>query len=143
MRDLLKIDIIKNRLLNYFENNEKVSTVYIFGSFGTENETAMSDIDIAILYDTPVSVYEESGYSGEISSLLLTDKVDTISLNSAPIYIQHEVLYTGVKIFERAPRKTMDFVEGVLEMYHDYEIIFRKYREEYVAALKEEYQGGR
>ena len=139
MRNLAGIDLKLENLIKYFKANKKIITAYIFGSFGTEKQTAMSDIDIAVLYESDISVMEELKHASEISSILQTDKVDVINLNTAPVYTRHQVLYSGAKIFERSPIQTADFVENVLEEYHDYEFILRKYMEDYEQGLAEEY----
>lgn len=142
MRNLSGLGSKLDNLLNFFEYDTDILTVYIFGSFGTEQQNIMSDIDIGILFDSKLPILDELKYSADISSILKTDKVDIINLNSSPVYMQHQVLYTGKKIFERDFGKTADFVERVLEEYHDYEFILRKYREDYAEGLREEYLNG-
>lgn len=142
MRYLTAISSVLEKIKNYCITNQKIMTVYIFGSFGTEMQTALSDVDIAILFNDTPSVLDELKHASEISSILGTEQVDVINLNTAPVQLQHEILRTGTKIFEREPEKTMDFVEYVLGVYHDYEGILRKFHEDYKQGLKEEYLHG-
>lgn len=142
MRDLSKFQTQIERLVRYFESEPDVLTVFIFGSFGTEEQTPMSDVDIAVLFRRKLPLLEELKYAAEISSLLKTEKVDVINLNTAPVRIQHRVLRQGQKIYERDLEKTQDFVERVLEIYHDYWGIFQKYQEDYREGLIGEYLNG-
>jgi hypothetical protein len=52
------------------------------------------------------------------------------------------VIYSGVKIYEREPQKTQDFIEDILEEYHDYGLIYKKFQDDYQLGLKEEYLNG-
>jgi uncharacterized protein len=142
MRNLTELGSKLENLLTFFKEDTRILTVYIFGSFGTEKQNTMSDIDLGVLYDSQIPLLDELRYSADISSILKTDKVDVINLNTSPVYMQHQVLYTGKKIFERDFYKTADFVERVLEEFHDYEFILRKYREDYAEGLREEYLNG-
>lgn len=134
-----KIDQITLKLIEYFNKELSVLSVYIFGSFGTESQTPLSDLDIGVLYDGNVPVMEELKQAAEISSLLSLEKIDLINLNKAPIHLQHEILYQGDQIFDRIPERTEDFVENVLEIYHDYQGILKKYREDLREGLLEDY----
>ncbi|MGE5605812.1 MAG: type VII toxin-antitoxin system MntA family adenylyltransferase antitoxin [Bacteroidota bacterium] len=137
-----KIDQITPKLIEYFNKEPSVISVYIFGSFGTELQTPLSDLDIGVLYDGNVPVMEELKQAAEISSLLSIEKIDLINLNKAPVYLQHEILYRGEQIFNRIPERTEDFVENVLEIYHDYQGILKKYREDLKEGLLEDYLNG-
>jgi predicted nucleotidyltransferase len=143
MRDLRRFQSEIENLAGYFQAEPDVLTVYIFGSFGTESQTTLSDLDVAILFERKLSLMEELRHAAEISSLLKMEKVDLLNLNTAPVRMQHRVLRQGQKIFERFPEKTQDFVEQVLEIYHDYQGIFRKYQEDFHAGLIGEYLDGR
>ncbi|MGE5582339.1 MAG: nucleotidyltransferase domain-containing protein [Bacillota bacterium] len=49
----------------------------------------------------PAPLLDELGFAAEISSILGRDDVDVVNLNTAPVYIQHQVIYTGTKIYEK------------------------------------------
>lgn len=142
MRNLSQPDAGFFRFVDFLKEDARVLTAYVFGSYGTERQTIMSDIDIAILFNGELTLFEELGYAAEVSSIFQSDKIDIINLNNAPVYLCHEIIYSGTKIFERFPEKTADFVEKVLEEHHDYEFILKKYREDYEQGLKEEYLNG-
>ena len=129
-------------LIEYFNKEPSVISVYLFGSFGTELQTPLSDLDLGVLYDGNVPVMEELKQAAEISSLLSLEKIDLINLNKAPVHLQHEILYRGEQIFNRIPERTEDFVENVLEIYHDYQGILKKYRDDLKEGLLEDYLNG-
>lgn len=133
---------IAPQLVEYFKNEPTVISVFIFGSFGTDRQTQLSDLDIGVLFDGNISVMEELKHTANISSLLTIEKIDLINLNKAPIHLQHQILYQGEKIFDRIPERTQDFIENVLEIYHDYQGILYKYREDLRKGLLEDYLNG-
>lgn len=139
MRDLSSL---KNKLVDlksYFAKNENILTVYLFGSYGTKNQNAFSDIDIAVLFETNPPFLEELYISAEVCSLLGRDDIDLVNLKAAPVLLQHQIVTTGEKIFERTPERTQDFVEEMLEEHHDYAIIMKKFHEDFRRGLLEEY----
>jgi len=142
MRNLLPLKEEIDSLKGFLDASDNVVAAYIFGSFGTEKQTPISDIDIAVLFGNKISLMEELNYAAEISSILHREDVDVINLNSAPVHIQHQVLYSGEKIYETDIDKVQDFVENVLEVYHDYEFILKKFRDDYQQGLAEEYLHG-
>lgn len=133
---------IVQKLIEYFNKEPSVISVYLFGSFGTELQTPLSDLDLGVLYDGDVPVMEELRQAAEISSLLSLENIDLINLNKAPVHLQHEILYRGEQIFNRIPERTEDFVENVLEIYHDYQGILKKYRDDLKEGLLEDYLNG-
>lgn len=103
MTESRKLGQITPKLIEYFNKEPSVISVYIFGSFGTELQTPLNDLDIGVLYDGNVPVMEELKQAAEISSLLSLEKIDLINLNKAPVHLQHEILYRGEQIFNRIP----------------------------------------
>ena len=121
----------------------KILTVYVFGSYGTKDQTKLSDIDFAILFFDKIPLMEEMEIAAEISSLLGTDKIDLVNLNKAPINIRHKVISTGSVIHEKDPLKTANFIEDVLKIHHDYSIVFKKFNYDFYQRLKEELNNAR
>jgi len=138
MRNLAGLNIKINELLNYFDSIPEILTVYIFGSFGTSDQTVISDIDFAVLFIEKIPLLREMEITAEISSLLGMENIDFVNLNTAPVYIQHKIVSTADIIYERSRLGTSNFIEDVLEIYHDYSIIFEKYNRDFYEGLKEE-----
>ncbi|NLC68399.1 MAG: nucleotidyltransferase domain-containing protein, partial [Clostridiaceae bacterium] len=131
MRNLAVINNKIKKLGSYFENVPEILTVYIFGSFGTGNNTILSDIDFAILFTAKIPLIKEMEIAAEISFLLGTDNVDLVNLNKAPVHIQHKAISTGNVIYERNSLITKNFIEEVLEIHHDYSFIFEKFKQDF------------
>jgi len=134
-----KINDKLNNLQDYFEKNNKILTVFLFGSYGTGYETKLSDIDIAILYKDDIILMEDMKIAAEIELILNEGDVDLLNLNKASIIIKHKVISTGEIIFTRNSLQTANFIENTLKIYFDYGLTFKKYRDDYRMALKEEY----
>jgi uncharacterized protein len=138
MRDLSNIHDKLNIMNDYFKSHSEVQTVYLFGSFGTQRQTELSDVDFAVLFSTETSLMKEMEINSELSSILCIQNVDMINLNKSPVSYQHEVISTGDIIFEKNRLITQDFVENVLEIYHDYGIVLHKFMCDLEEGLKEE-----
>jgi uncharacterized protein len=138
MRELKNYKNKINSIVQFFYSIPEILTVYIFGSYGTEKQTKLSDIDFGILFTKKISMMYEMKIMAEISSILGMDKIDMVNLNSSPVYFQHRVISSGDIIYEKNRIKTQEFVENVLEIQHDYSIILRKYNIDLEEGLREE-----
>ena len=50
MTELLNVDKELKNLPAFFAAIPEVMTVFLFGSYGTENQTALSDVDFAVYF---------------------------------------------------------------------------------------------
>ena len=130
-----------NHLQNYFKNDKDIILVYLFGSYGTERETSLSDIDFAVLFNKKreIDLRREMEIMAQISLLLNIEKVDLVNLNKAPVCLQHEIISSGDLIFERDELQTANFVKQVLTFYYDERIRAEKFYKIYNKVIKEEY----
>jgi len=118
-------------------------TVFLFGSYGTENQTALSDIDFAVYFNRRMDLSEELTFLSKLSDVLETDRVDLVNLNKAPVNIQFRAVSEGKIIYEKDYIATCDYIEKVIGLYQDYAIDLINFYREYDEALKEAYSGGR
>jgi len=123
--------------------HDRVVAAYLFGSTGTEQATAMSDVDVAVLIDGDISLLDELSLSADVAAALGRDDVDLLVLNSARNDLQHAVISEGELILDRDPLKTSDFIEKVLSVHKDYGIYMRALLSDLKSALKEDYLHGR
>jgi uncharacterized protein len=87
-------------VLNYYPN---VQALYLFGSYGTEDERQESDVDIALLLSP-----DESKIAGSPPSIelildlehLLSKDIDLINLRKAPTVLQKEVVTANRCIYQ-------------------------------------------
>lgn len=120
MRNLDKIKVEIESLVSYGEKQEYILAIYLFGSFGTEYERALSDIDIAILYDTYVTLEEELSIECDICKIFSRDDIDIVNLNKVPVDLQFEIISTGELIYCEDKLLVADFIENVINFYQDY-----------------------
>lgn len=130
------------RLRTYFRTSDDVLLAVLFGSFGTAEEHARSDIDIAVLLKSDISLMDELKMSAELSSLLDRDDVDLVLLRSASVSIAHRALSTGRVIFERDGLLTADFVEATINHYHDFGYRLKQIDADFDERLREDYLHG-
>lgn len=143
MSEILRLnDKIKN-MPNFFSGLPEVQTVFLFGSYGTENQTVLSDIDFAVVFDKKLSLREEAAFLANLSDYLGTDRVDLVNLNKAPLNLQFRAVSEGEIIYERDYINTCDYIEIVIDLYQDYAIDLNYYYKEYDEALKEACSNGR
>ncbi|MDA8233215.1 MAG: nucleotidyltransferase domain-containing protein [Clostridia bacterium] len=143
MTELLKLDEKLLSLPGFFVSIPEVMAVILFGSYGTENQTPLSDIDFAVLFNKEQNLSEEMVFLSKLSDALGTDRVDLVNLNKAPINIQFKAISQGKIIYERDYVSTCDYIEKVINFYQDYAIDLHNFYREYDEALKEAYSGGR
>ncbi len=73
-------------LVNHFKNHEAITTVYLFGSYGSPSYNPdLSDIDLAILFNRNLSLKEELSIDADVSLILESDNYDLINLNKASV----------------------------------------------------------
>jgi len=137
MRDLKGIEKELEELKVYLSYDLNIIALYIFGSYGTEEQDERSDIDFAFLYDRNVSLEEELELEVKISDIFQRDDIDVINLNKAPINLQHNVIYTGDLIYCSDEVKLADFKEKVFNIYGDYGITLKFFHDDYLKGLSD------
>ena len=143
MTEMLQLDEKINKLPVFFAGIPEVLAAFLFGSYGTQNQTVVSDIDFAVLFDKRLELREEAAFLAKLSNFLGTDRVDLVNLNKAPLNIQFRAVSEGTIVYERDYITTCDYIEKLLGLYQDYAIDLNYYYKEYDEALKEAYSDGR
>ncbi|HHY42867.1 MAG TPA: nucleotidyltransferase domain-containing protein [Thermoanaerobacterales bacterium] len=138
-RNLNNVKAKIKKLIAYIEEKENIIALYIFGSFGTPNQNLSSDMDFAVLFKDNPSLLNELELESDICQILERDDVDIVNLNKAPIDISHQVLYTGDLLFCRDEILLADFKEKVFNIYGDYGIVLKKFYDDYLEGMREEY----
>ncbi len=139
---MMRKEALKNKLpalQDYFNSNNDILTVYLFGSFGTSDyNSSLSDLDLAILFRCKQSLMKEMKINADLSMLLQRDDVDLVNLNKSRVDISHKIIRTGEIIYEEDRIKTADFIEKTLKHYFDYGITLKKIKADLLDLLKEE-----
>lgn len=128
-------------LVAYLKSQDEVLAAYLYGSYGTVHQTALSDVDLALLFyhtkrpDLRRLLALEAGVSG----ICREDDVNVLVLNDADVMLQFRVLETGRPLFEREPDRVSDFREYVFKIHGDFAPFYRAFCREYDHTLREAY----
>lgn len=104
--------LVLSQIAEYLLNHTQVSAAWLFGSMATGKARKNSDIDIAVLFIPGLSKYKHFdlrlSLAGELARLTGRD-VDVVDMQSAPLYLQHQVRKTGRLIVEKGHEYRVDF----------------------------------
>lgn len=140
MRDLSRLGDKLNKLKEYFATEPSLEGVYLFGSFGTPEENALSDIDFGLIFNQAgkkQELWDLMALEAVLSRILERDDVDVVNLNTAPVSIRFAAITTGELIFVRDPYKVADFREQTIDYYLDYKPILDKMQRDFMASWQE------
>ena len=140
---MIDIDDRLEDVRSYIEAHTEIVAAFLFGSYGTEFQNALSDVDIAVLllpdkvedFDTVLSI------SGDLAEIADEDDINVVILNKAPITLQFEVLSTG-RLLCKKELYLEDFHEYVCKRYADFKIDLDSFKADYDEALREVYLRG-
>ena len=125
------LDKIKTMLADFFQRQAEIEIAYIFGSIARGTESALSDIDIAILIDDQ-QINEDKfryGYKAEILAdlmkILKKNNVDLVILNEANTLLRHRVLYHGKLICSKNEKKRIEFQTNTIDKYIDFKELMK------------------
>ncbi len=113
-----------------------VQAVYLFGSYGTEDERPSSDVDIALLLLPEQAKAAGSLLLGELHlalAELLGKEVDLVNLRQVSTVFQKEIVMTGQQIFCADVYAADEFEMLTLSYYQK----LNEERREILAAFKE------
>lgn len=100
-----------------------VQAVYLFGSWGTSEQTHSSDLDIAVLLppkqDKKIDKLEWLTLSQEIAKQADLENVDLINLRSVDTVFQYQVVATGRCVYIDDERAVDEFEITVVSLYQD------------------------
>ncbi|MDD2511224.1 MAG: nucleotidyltransferase domain-containing protein [Syntrophomonas sp.] len=130
-------------LKKFLASREEILAAYLYGSYGSEYQTNLSDVDIAILVSGSVraDLAYQLDLAAHIADLLEEEDLDILILNTASIVMQFEVLSTGKLLFERNHELLCDFLERVLKEYGDFQIDLKQFYHEYDETLRKKAYG--
>jgi predicted nucleotidyltransferase len=128
--------VIVKTVLGFYPD---VEAIYLFGTFGSEEEWPDSDVDIALLF--PHSRAREIGYlaAGDCRNALevkLKKEVDLVNLRKANTVFQNQIIQEGRILFQRDSTSVDHFEMDVMSSY-------QKLNEERAGILEEIVKSGR
>jgi len=120
------------KLKIYFASFQpEITLAILFGSYGTEQQRADSDVDFAVLFNTEADIYVEMRLLSGLSELLGIENIDLVNLNRSSIVVQHQAL-AGKLIYEKDPIITSDYFEKVIKYYCDYAPVLNRFDQEFL-----------
>lgn len=138
------LDVARTELLlqDFCKSDSNILAVYLFGSQVDGTAHAKSDLDLAVLFMEPLTLWQELEFQAKVSTAIRYEAVDLLNLNKAPLRMQFTVLSTGRLIYEADSEKTSDYIETVLLRYHDRAYREKRFFAEWDEGLKEDYLNG-
>jgi len=103
---------------------QQISAVILFGSLATNNETHLSDVDLAILYHKNLGLKEldrlHLQVMGIITDLLQSDDIDVINLNTAPLSMQYGAIKQSKILLLNNREEYINYWEQTVKYYLDF-----------------------
>lgn len=120
-------------------DDSRIMALYLIGSYGTPYYGPLSDLDFAILTKEMLSVEEQLSLLATFSAVLISDNVDLIFLNRAPLELQHKVLAEGRLLYNWDRIFVANFAERIIKLYCDFAIDLKQFYRDYDEALRKEF----
>lgn len=121
-----------------------LAACYLFGSYGTEWQTPLSDVDLALVFDSgrAPTFDDELELIGIVIEALEEEDVSVTVLNRAPLTLRFDVLSKGRPLFVFDEIALADFVEETIDRHGDFVVDRDRLAAEYDRALVEDYGHG-
>lgn len=119
-----------------------VLLAYAYGSVVEGYATALSDVDIALVFapDHHLDAYgrlmQELEIAAELEALCPTRHADVRSIDAAPLLVQGRVLTQGRLLFSKDEDFRVSFEVTVRKRYFDFQPVQARMREAYFAQLE-------
>lgn len=138
---LIDIDDRLPLLNDLFASMPQIVAVYVYGSYGTADQTPLSDVDLAVLFrrGAEPSFEDELRLIGQISEVAQEEDISFAVLNRLPTSSKFQIIAEGRLLYLADPVAHADFMEAVFDDYGDYEPVYRRFTQEYDASLWEAY----
>lgn len=113
-----------------FKDYSYIAAAYLFGSHASGKAGPLSDVDIAILLkrDAPRGrdlIHEEDHLAYRVGKALKVNDVDVIDINNKSLIFQHNILKSGIIIYDGDPPFRIRFESYVISHFCDFEPTLR------------------
>ena len=120
------------KIHDYFAKQKDVVAVYLYGSFAYGNPHKDSDIDMAVLFDGKVNLYDRLGrLYGDFPKIGIRaePEIREISLDYSPVFLMNVI--RGKLIYAKDEQKRIQFEVDVMNIFRDTEYL-RKLKYDYM-----------
>ena len=111
--------------------NKDVSALYSFGSASEKALKPMSDLDFGILLTAGMSKkkrsYKHLHLIGLFNDVFMTDEIDLVLMNDAPLRFSYHIIKDGKLLFCRKKSELINYKDHVVKVYID----FKYYRDSF------------
>ena len=108
------------KIIETIKSHPEVIAIYLFGSHTKGDATPMSDVDIAVILETPTPESE-----ADIGSLA-SPEFDIVLFHRLPLHIKFEVFRHGREIFVRDEEKLAEIRFRVMREYLDTSRMYKR-----------------
>jgi predicted nucleotidyltransferase len=111
------------KLQNVFKKYEQIAFAYLFGSVANGEQTALSDVDIAVYISKGVhfSFEDTLHFQGDCCRVLKRNDVDVLVLNNTRnLILLEDIIRHGRIIYNTDSRLLDDFELNTLHVAHDF-----------------------
>jgi len=122
--DIATLSETVQRVIAEVQQHPKVVAIFLFGSWARGEQMPISDVDIAVLLDSP-----DKRDEADIGSMY-SPTIDLVLFHRLPVRIQFQVLKEGQPLFVRDEEKLIETTFQVMRQYHEMEWMYRRYYEE-------------
>lgn len=127
---------LKKKLSVIFKKYPGIKLVYFFGSQLTRITGALSDVDIAILWneDEKEHLLKEAGIQRKTRELLKDDRFEIGSLNDQALSFCYNVIKNGACIFGTEENR-VKYETYILDEYLDFQYLAEQYNQAFKNSL--------
>lgn len=108
------------KIQGYFATQKDIVAVYLYGSFAYGNPHNGSDLDIAVLFDGDVNLYERLGrlyLEFPNLSVPVEPEVRDINLKNSPVFLLN--VLQGKLIYSKNEKERVKFEVSVMNQFYD------------------------
>ncbi len=139
--EMIKLDSQQiNDIITAAADCQKIIALFLFGSYGTEGQTPLSDVDLAFLSeDEAFELEKELSFMSKLEEIGKTEDINAVNLRKISIELQMEIISSGHLLYCRDEHQLADFKEKVIKFYCDIEPDLRSFYQDYDEGLREEF----
>lgn len=135
----MDLNIITTRMRDYFIHRQDVCTAYLFGSLVKGKCRRHSDVDVAVLFSSGMSVIDRFERKLEVAvelEDLLSLPVDVVDLESADPYFIHQVMLNKILVVDKDVNRRVGFEVRSRKVFFDRKHFYDLYHSQALRRLE-------